>query len=94
MNILHLLSNRAAGIMAAPKPMPHEVTDAIDTVELWTQIIGGSIAGITLLFVGIGGLFAFKHGSGQEFIGKVGRWAAAAMVFGLAGVIAPIFVGF
>lgn len=94
MNTLNLLAGRTATIMAEPKPLPPEVTDAIDTVKLWVQGIGGGIAIIGLLILAIGLFFAHRHGQGQEFMGNLGWWIAGAVLFGLAGVIAPIFLGF
>ncbi|WP_417221235.1 TrbC/VirB2 family protein [Arthrobacter sp.] len=93
MNTITTHAARAANIMAEPKPLPSEVTDSIDTVVFWVQGIGGGIAVIGLLFVAIGGFFSHRHGQGAEFIGKVGWWIAGAVLFGLAGVIAPIFLG-
>ena len=94
MNTLNLIATRANSIMAEPKPLPSEVTDALDTVKLWIQTIGGSIAIIGLLVLAIGLFFAHRHGAGQEFMGKLGWWMAGAVLFGIAGVIAPIFLGF
>lgn len=92
MNTINTLAVRTTNLMAEPKPLPQEVTNAMDTIVFWVQSIGGGIAVVGLLFVAIGGFFAHRHGSGQEFIGKVGWWIAAAVVFGLAGVIVPIFI--
>ncbi len=94
MNNLNLLTGRAISILAEPKPLPGEVTDAIDTVKLWVQGIGGGVAVIGLLILAISLFFANRNGQGQEFMGKVGWWIAGAVLFGLAGVIAPIFLGF
>lgn len=91
---MNTVTAHAINIMAKAKPLPGEVTDAIDTVKLWVQGIGGGIAIIGLLILAIGLFFAHRHGSGQEFMGKLGWWIAGAVLFGLAGVIAPIFLGF
>lgn len=93
MNTVNTLATRTANVMAEPKPLPQEVTNSIDTVVFWVQGIGGGIAVIGLLCVAIGGLLSHRHGQGAEFIGKVGWWIAGAVLFGLAGVIAPIFLG-
>lgn len=94
MNTLNLLAGRTISILSEPKPLPAEVTDALDTVKLWVQGIGGGIAVIGLLILAISLFFANRHGQGQEFMGKVGWWIAGAVLFGLAGVIAPVFLGF
>lgn len=91
---MNTVTAHAVNIMTKAKPLPGEVTDAIDTVKLWVQGIGGGIAIIGLLILAIGLFFAHRHGSGQEFMGKLGWWIAGAVLFGLAGVIAPIFLGF
>lgn len=94
MNTLNLFAARSLNILAEPKPLPAEVTDAIDTVKLWVQGIGGGVAVIGLLILAITLFFSHRHGQGQEFMGKFGWWIAGAVLFGLAGVIAPIFLGF
>jgi hypothetical protein len=82
----------AGNLTAEAKPLPQAVTDGLDTIKSWVQIIGGSIAVIGLMMLFIGLFFAHKHGHGQEFMGKAGWWLVGAMGFGLAAVIAPIFL--
>ncbi len=79
-------------LTAEAKPLPQEVTNGLDTIKSWVQIIGGSIAVIGLMMLFVGLFFAHKHGHGQEFMGKAGWWLVGAMGFGLAAVIAPIFL--
>ena len=82
----------ATSIQAKAKPLPPQVKDGLDTIQLWVQIIGGSIAVIALMLLGAGMWFARKHSAGEEFLSKAGWWLAGALIFGLAGVIAPIFL--
>ncbi len=79
-------------LSAEAKPLPQEVINGLDTIKSWVQIIGGSIAVIGLMMLFVGLFFAHKHGHGQEFMGKAGWWLVGAMGFGLAAVIAPIFL--
>lgn len=91
MNQVSLFNRITVPFEAAP--LPQGVQDGLDTVTLWVQVIGGSIAVIGLMILAIGLFFAHRGNSGSEFMGKVGWWAAGAMLFGLAAVIAPIFLG-
>ena len=92
MNIITRATVIAGNLSAEAKPLPKPVTDGLDTIRNWVQIIGGSIAVIALMILFIGLFFAHRGGQGQEFMGKVGWWIAGAVLFGLAGVIAPIFL--
>ena len=92
MNITTRVTVFAGNLNAEAKPLPQEVTDGLDTIKSWVQIIGGSIAVIGLMMLFVGLFFAHKHGHGQEFMGKAGWWLVGAMGFGLAAVIAPIFL--
>ncbi|WP_343320557.1 TrbC/VirB2 family protein (plasmid) [Arthrobacter sp. TMP15] len=92
MNIITSITVFAGNLSAEAKPLPQEVTNGLDTIKSWVQIIGGSIAVIGLMMLFVGLFFAHKHGHGQEFMGKAGWWLVGAMGFGLAAVIAPIFL--
>ncbi len=92
MNITTRVTVFAGNLNAEAKPLPQEVINGLDTIKSWVQIIGGSIAVIGLMMLFIGLFFAHKHGHGQEFMGKAGWWIVGAMGFGLAAVIAPIFL--
>ncbi|GAA4378174.1 TrbC/VirB2 family protein [Paeniglutamicibacter cryotolerans] len=94
MNPLTRFTARAVNVLTEAKPLPPEVTDAIDTVKLWVQGIGGGIAVIGLLILAITLFFSHRHGQGADFMEKAGWWIAGAVLFGLAGLIAPIFLGF
>ncbi|MEG9250318.1 hypothetical protein V6S67_19690 [Arthrobacter sp. Soc17.1.1.1] len=89
--------NKVSTLISVPAqeiaPLPVEVQRGLDTVQFWIQTIGGSIAVIGLMLLAMGLFFAHRNGQGPEFMGKVGWWAVGAMMLGLAGVIAPIFVG-
>lgn len=89
MNKVSTLSYMSAQIA----PIPPQVQRGLDTVQFWIQTIGGSIAVIGLMILAIGLFFAHQNRTGPEFMGKAGWWAVGAMLLGLAGVIAPIFVG-
>ncbi|MDO5752453.1 TrbC/VirB2 family protein [Arthrobacter sp.] len=92
MSIITRATVLAGNLSAEAKPLPQPVTDGLDTIRNWVQIIGGSIAVIGLMMLFIGLFFAHKHGHGQEFMGKAGWWLVGAMGFGLAAVIAPVFL--
>ncbi|MDJ0318610.1 TrbC/VirB2 family protein [Arthrobacter antibioticus] len=92
MNIITSITVFAGNLTSEAKPLPQEVTNGLDTIKSWVQIIGGSIAVIGLMMLFVGLFFAHKHGHGQEFMGKAGWWLVGAMGFGLAAVIAPIFL--
>ena len=92
MNIITRATVFAGNLSAEAKPLPQEVINGLDTIKSWVQIIGGSIAVIGLMMLFVGLFFAHKHGHGQEFMGKAGWWLVGAMGFGLAAVIAPIFL--
>lgn len=92
MTVLNHLTARAVGITADARPLPQGVQDGLDTIRLWVQVIGGSVAVIGLMALFIGLFFAHRHGHGQDFMGKAGWWLVGAMGFGLAGVIAPVFL--
>lgn len=94
-----MINNLAAHAIAAAidiqtkaKPLPSQVTDGLDTVKMWVQIIGGSLGVIALMILGIGMFFANRHGKGAEFMEKVGWWIAGAITVSCAGVIGPIFI--
>ena len=82
----------AGSVPAEAKPLPVAVTNGLETLQAWVQLVGGSIAVIGLMALFIGLFFAHKHGHGQEFMGKAGWWLVGAMGFGLAAVIAPVFL--
>lgn len=82
----------ATSLPMKAKPLPSGVKDGIDTIELWLRVIGGGLAVISLMGLGIGLWFANKHQAGEEFMKKAGWWLVGATVFGTAGVIAPIFI--
>lgn len=92
MKTLTVLTHRIT-VPAAPAPLPEGVQNGLDTIIFWVQAIGGSIAVLGLMILAIGLFFAHRNGTGAEFMGKVGWWVAGALLFGLAGVIAPIFLG-
>ena len=92
MNIITRATVLAGNLSAEAKPLPKPVTDGLDTIRNWVQIIGGSIAVIALMILFIGLFFAHRGGQGQEFMAKAGWWLVGAMGFGLAAVIAPIFL--
>ena len=92
MNITTSITVVAGTVSAEAKPLPQAVTDGLDTIRLWVQLIGGSVAVIALMVLFIGLFFAHRHGHGQEFIGKAMWWLVGALGFGLAAVIAPIFL--
>ncbi|MEO8223142.1 MAG: hypothetical protein ABI563_20455 [Specibacter sp.] len=92
MSIITRVTVFAGNLSAEAKPLPQEVINGLDTIKSWVQIIGGSIAVIGLMMLFVGLFFAHKHGHGQEFMGKAGWWLVGAMGFGLAAVIAPIFL--
>lgn len=92
MNIITNVTVFAGNLTAEAKPLPQQVTDGLDTIRLWVQLIGGSIAVIALMILFIGLFFAHRGGQGQEFMGKAGWWVCGALGFGLAAVIAPIFL--
>ena len=92
MSIITRATVFAGNLSAEAKPLPQEVINGLDTIKSWVQIIGGSIAVIGLMMLFVGLFFAHKHGHGQEFMGKAGWWLVGAMGFGLAAVIAPIFL--
>lgn len=80
-------------VPSEPAPLPDGVQNGLDTIIFWVQTIGGSIAVLGLMILAIGLFFAHRNNGGGEFMGKVGWWVAGALLFGLAGVIAPIFLG-
>ena len=92
MNTLSAIAIQANNTGA--RPLPPEVEAGIATIKLWIQGIGGGIAVIGLLILFIGLMIAHRHNQGQEFMGKAGWWVTGALGFGLAGVIAPVFLGF
>lgn len=83
----------ATSLPAKATPLPQGVQNGIDTIKLWVQVVGGGLAVISLMILGIGLWFASKHEGGEAFMRKAGWWLVGALVFGLAGVIAPIFLG-
>lgn len=87
------MKNNGTQIVAEPAPLPAPVQDGIDTITNWVQIIGGGIAVIALLILFISLFFAVRGDKGQEFMQKAGWWVTGAMGFGLAGVLAPVFLG-
>ena len=92
MNIITRATVLAGNLTTEAKPLPKPVTDGLDTIRNWVQIIGGSIAVIALMILFIGLFFAHRGGQGQEFMAKAGWWLVGAMGFGLAAVIAPVFL--
>ena len=44
MTVMTKLTNVATTVVAEAKPLPKEVQDGLDTVLMWTKIIGGSLA--------------------------------------------------
>lgn len=93
MTVMTKLANVATSIPMAPKPMPQEVQDGLDTVLMWTKIIGGSLAVLGLMILFIGLFFAHQRGRGEEFMGKAGWWLTGAIGLGVAGVLGALFVG-
>lgn len=79
-------------IATEAKPLPSEVQDGLDTIQMWVQIVGGSLAVIGLMILFISLFFAQRHGTGQEFLSKAGWWLAGAIGLGTAAVLAPIFL--
>lgn len=92
MSIITSITLFAGNITAEAKPLPQGVTDGLDTIKLWVQLIGGSVAVVGLMWLFIGLFFAHKRGHGEEFMSKAGWWLVGAMGFGLAAVIAPVFL--
>ena len=86
------LSDVATNVAMAPKPLPQEVRDGLDTVILWAQIIGGSLATLGLMILFIGLFFAHRNGRGEEFMSKAGWWLTGAIGLGLSGILATLFV--
>jgi len=93
MTVFTKFTDVAASISMAPKPMPQEVQDGLDTVLMWTKIIGGSLAVLGLMILFIGLFFAHQRGRGEEFMGKAGWWLTGAIGLGVAGVLGALFVG-
>lgn len=92
MSIITTATVYTGTLFAEAAPLPQAVTDGLDTLKAWVQIIGGSIAVIGLMMLFIGLFFAHRNGHGQEFMSKAGWWLVGAMGFGLAAVIAPVFL--
>lgn len=92
MNIITTATVFAGNLTTTAKPLPQGVKDGLDTLKSWVQIIGGSIAVIGLMALFIGLFFAHKRGHGEDFMGKAGWWLVGALGFGLAAVIAPVFL--
>jgi len=92
MNIITTATVVAGNLSTTAKPLPSGVQDGLDTIKLWVQLIGGSIAVVGLMCLFIGLFFAHKRGHGEEFMSKAGWWLVGAMGFGLAAVIAPVFL--
>nr|WP_015061897.1 hypothetical protein [Arthrobacter sp. J3.40]AFK89273.1 hypothetical protein [Arthrobacter sp. J3.40] len=92
MTIPSKLTDIAALIPTEAKPLPQEVQDGLDTVILWAQIIGGSLAilGLMILFIGL--FFAHQRGRGEEFMSKAGWWLTGAIGLGTSSVLATLFV--
>ena len=87
------LTALALHVPAEAKPLPPGVQDGLDTIRAWAMGIGGGLAVIALLILFIGLFFSNQHGQGHQFMQKAGWWLTGAMGLGLAGVIAPIFIG-
>lgn len=88
----HLVNLATGTITADPAPLPSEVQDSLDTVQFWVQAIGGSLAVIGLMIIGIGLYFANRHGKGAEFMEKVGWWIAGVTILSSAAVVVPVFL--
>lgn len=93
MTVVTKIADVATSVLAEAKPLPTEVQDGLDTVLLWTKIIGGSLAVLGLMILFIGLFFAHQRGRGEEFMGKAGWWLTGAIGLGTAGVLGALFVG-
>ena len=92
MTIPSKLTDMVALVPAEAKPLPQEVQDGLDTVILWAQIIGGSLAVLGLMILFIGLFFAHQRGRGEEFMSKAGWWLTGAIGLGTSSVLATLFV--
>lgn len=91
MTVFTKLTEVATMVLAEAKPLPDAVRDGLDTVLLWTRIIGGSLATLGLMILFIGLFFAHQRGRGEEFMGKAGWWLTGAIGLGTAGLLASMF---
>lgn len=93
MTVFAKFTEVTTAVVAEAKPLPSEVQDGLDTVLMWTKIIGGSLAVLGLMILFIGLFFAHQRGRGEEFMGKAGWWLTGAIGLGVAGVLGALFVG-
>jgi hypothetical protein len=92
MTIPSKLTDVPARVPTEAKPLPQEVQDGLDTVILWAQIIGGSLAVLGLMILFIGLFFAHNRGRGEDFMSKAGWWLTGAIGLGTSTVLATLFV--
>lgn len=96
MSKLATLENLGRQVMTSlptkPLCMPDQVTTVMDTAKFWTTLIGGSLAVVGLILIGIGMFFQHRRGDGGEVMKSMGWWIAGALILGTAGVIAGIFI--
>lgn len=77
---------------AAAKPLPKEMTDALDTIKMWVGIIAGAMAVIALIMVGIGLMFAHQRQDGGQKLQSLGWWIAGCVIVATAAGLTAVFL--
>ena len=96
MSKLATLENLGLQVMTSlptkPLCLPNQVNTVMDTAKFWATLIGGALAVVGLILIGIGMFFQHRRGDGGEVMKSMGWWIGGALILGTAGVIAGIFI--
>ncbi|MFK4299431.1 hypothetical protein ABH924_004614 [Arthrobacter sp. GAS37] len=75
-----------------PLCLPDQAQNALDTFKLWSLIVAGAMAVVTLIFVGVGWWFEHKRGDGGAMMKSLLIWIGGAVLVAIAAGVAAAFI--